>query len=123
MRWKSSLAAPPELCLSSRSTKKRHGLPRHLSTLPSSQSAIQFDTISQSVIACLNAATRAVAGKTAGRRVIGTDPAITLHKNDATIIDFKSTGVVIGQRRSAHGQDRDRCNQEFHFQASRHRPD
>jgi hypothetical protein len=117
MRWKSSLAAPPELCLSSRSTKKRHGLPRHLSTLPSSQSAIQFDTISQSVIACLNAATRAVAGKPARRRVIGADPTIALRKNDSAIIDFKSTGVVIGQRRSAHGQDRDRCNQEFHFQA------
>jgi hypothetical protein len=83
--------------------------------LPSSQSAIQFETISQSVIACLNAGARAVTGKTARRRVIGTDPAITLRKNDSAIIDFKSTGVVIGQRRSAHGQDRERCNQEFHL--------
>ena len=63
----------------------------------------------------MNAGARAVTGETARPRVIKAHLAITLRKNDSTVIDSKSTGIAIGQRRSAHGQDRERRNQEFHL--------
>src|SRR6266567_2339616 len=80
-----------------------------------SRAAILFATLSQPVIACLNACPRAIAGEAARRGTVGTHRAITLRKNNSTVVDFKSTCVVVGQRHCARRQDGEGGNHQFHL--------
>ena len=67
-----------------------------------SRSAILLTTVSEHVIACLNACPGTIAAEAARRRAVKAHRAITLRDNDPTIFNLESRGGIISPRHSAH---------------------
>jgi hypothetical protein len=90
----------------------KHGI---LSNPPA---AILIATISEFVIAGLDACPGTVTSRTAGCRAVGAHAAIALRDNNSSAFNFEPTGVAIRKRYATHREYHDGCADDFHVESS-----